>query len=93
MDEKYDDNDDIQIDDEKVQQAIQPASSLFLEILIFVDIFYTVFFYIVLIFLFIFKNAVFDYSKGRIFLDVFVSIIFAVISFIRFRISKIFFLI
>ena len=79
-----------QIEDEKDQKAIRPASSLSLEILIVIDIFYSIFFYIVLLLLFIFKKFVFPYPYNRIIPDVIISIIICVISFIRFRISKIF---
>ena len=79
-----------QIEDEKDQKAIRPASSLSLEILILIDIFYSIFFYIVLLLLFIFKKFAFPYPYNRIIPDVIISIVICVISFIRFRISKIF---
>jgi hypothetical protein len=90
MEEQKQDSNEKQIEDEKDQKAIRPASSLTLEILILIDIFYSIFFYIVLLFLFIFKRFVFPYPYNRIIPDVIISIIFCIISFVRFRIIKIF---
>jgi hypothetical protein len=90
MEEQKQDSNEKQIEDEKDQKAIRPASSLSLEILILIDIFYSIFFYIVLLLLFIFKKFVFPYPYNRIIPDVIISIIFCIISFVRFRISKIF---